>query len=554
MTAPHLSAGHTIAGKYTISSLLAFTREMASYAARDHQGNDVVVKLYDSAIAQRADVMAKLDRVRQVIAALPEDMVVHVVDAGYDASTAAPFSVTPQLSQPSLAKLVSTGALSVDVVAKIMTGVGRSLAAAQQYQLFHHGLKPTNIFVGPAPSYSVRLMDFGVSIVRGTSPTHEAYAACAPWWAPEQLQASEQGGAATDVFASALVAFFALTGQSYWRSCHQSPIDLNAWQQELLGPRTPVSLRAEEFGMNLHAALDTVFLRSLAVSIGDRAGQADELVQALAALGGTPVGDSARTLALPEEFDPAMLAGGSAAPAQAAHPQGGGQAPAAHAFAQHGYPATGTPHPPGADVSGGHATPGLPNFPTAQAKKPNKALLPVIFVIVATLLLGGGVAGFFVMQSGSVTEDDAHAKAAPAASGGVGGAAPAASTDATKSSEAGGGVAAVPSGSAEAATGGAAPDGTGGAAPAEDVKVSITCIPRCGAITVDGKKVRPDKDDSFMLSPGEHTVVLVRGGFRSKKIKVNIEAGTPFEKKVALVRVRRRQPPPSCGQFLNQCP
>jgi hypothetical protein len=399
-------------------------------------------------------------------------------------------------------------------------------------------------------------MDFGVSIVRGTSPTHEAYAACAPWWAPEQLQASEQGAAATDVFASALVAFFALTGQSYWRSCHQSPIDLNAWQQELLGPRTPASLRAQEFGMNLHAALDTVFLRSLAVSIGDRAGQVDELVQALTMLGQTGAGDSARTLALPEEFNPAMMAAPAAAADPAAYPEGAGQAPAQNAFALHGYPATGTPHPSGTEVSGRDATPGLPNFPKEKPKKPNKALWPVVLVIVATLVLGGAAAGFFVFRSGTASEGegDAQAKAVPSASDGVGGAAPSASTAATKSTEAGGGVAAVPSANAQAATGGAGPDGVGGAAPAEDVKVSITCIPRCGAITIDGKSIRPDKDDSFMVSPGEHTFVLVRRGYRAKKIKVNIEAGTPFEKKVALVRVRRPVPPPSCGQFLNQCP
>jgi hypothetical protein len=566
VTAPHLAAGHTIAGKYTLSSLLAFTREVASYAARDAQGQDVVVKLYDPAIAQRADVMAKLDRARQVVTALPADCIVHVVDSGYDSSTAAPYSVTPQLIQPSLAKLVSTGALSLSVVGKIMAGVARSLAAAQQYHLFHHGLKPSNIFVGPAPDYAVQLMDFGVSVVRGTSPTHEAYAACAPWWAPEQLQASEQGGAATDVFAAALVAFFSLTGQSYWRSCQQLPPDLGAWQQELLGPRTPASLRAQEVGTPLNAALDAVFLRCLSVNPGERAAQIDELVQALGALSSSSSDDQvAKTMALPEQYDQAAFeqaiagaqmdqpAAGQQAQAQAPHSAQQGY-PAA---GQAAYPADGTPHPgAAADMAGGHVTPGLPDFPPQPAKKPNKALLPVIIVIVMTLLVGGALAAYFVMRSpSSGADDDAKARAAASASAepGAGGAAPATSVaDASGGAIASGGASGGTR--AEPAAGGAAPEGGGGAPPDEDVRVTIKCIPKCQTIEVDGKKIKRDEDGSFDLAPGKHKIVLRRRGYVSAKLVVDLEAGEPYDKRVPLVRIRRSKPPPSCGQFLNRCP
>ena len=68
MTAPHLGPGHSIAGKYTVRALLGFTGEVATYHAVSNDGREMVVKLYDPSVGQRADVMAQLDRVRQQIA------------------------------------------------------------------------------------------------------------------------------------------------------------------------------------------------------------------------------------------------------------------------------------------------------------------------------------------------------------------------------------------------------------------------------------------------------------------------------------------------------
>src|SRR5690606_5110020 len=92
--------------------------------------------------------------------------------------------------------------------------------AAHARQLHHHALKPTNVFVAQGIT---RVSDFDAAVVRSTSPTHEAYARSAPWWAPEQLNPSAVLGPATDVFAAALLAFYALTGRSYWLSCQSSP-------------------------------------------------------------------------------------------------------------------------------------------------------------------------------------------------------------------------------------------------------------------------------------------------------------------------------------------
>ena len=73
MTAPHLGPGHAVAGRYTIRALLGFTGEAATYHAASSQGQEVVLKLFDPAIGQRADVMSQLERTQAQVAAMPPD-------------------------------------------------------------------------------------------------------------------------------------------------------------------------------------------------------------------------------------------------------------------------------------------------------------------------------------------------------------------------------------------------------------------------------------------------------------------------------------------------
>ena len=263
MTAPHLGPGHTVAGSYTIRAILGFTGESATYHAVSGTGQEVVIKLYDPALGQRADVMGELERVRGQVAALPPGGAVPVIDAGYDVGTGAPFEVTEYLRIPSVASLLSQRLLSVDVVAQVMNGLSQILDQGQAHQLSHLALKPTNIFVGPTPGHQVRVTDFAASVVRRASPTHEAYVHSAPWWAPEQLQPAAVLGPAADVFSAALVAFYALTGRSYWLSCQQHPPDLAAWQAEVMGQRPPISQRARELGAVINPIVDGVFGRAV---------------------------------------------------------------------------------------------------------------------------------------------------------------------------------------------------------------------------------------------------------------------------------------------------
>src|SRR5262249_39654768 len=152
--------------------------------------------------------------------------------------------------------------MSLSEVVLLLAGLGRALERARAYGLTHGALKPTNVFVGPAPAYVVRVTDFGASLVRAALANPDANARASRWLAPEQADGGGAAGAHTDVFSAALVAFFAATGRSLWRA---PAADLQAWKSELHGARASVSARAADHGVTLPIALDAVFARALAV-------------------------------------------------------------------------------------------------------------------------------------------------------------------------------------------------------------------------------------------------------------------------------------------------
>ncbi len=172
------------------------------------------------------------------------------------------------------------------------------LDQAHARQLFHHALKPTNVFVGFSQGHGIRITDFGAGLARAAVPTQEGYALAAPWLAPEQVQGQVPAGAAADVFATGLLMFFALTGRSYWRSC-QGAIDLPGWQRELMSPRTPPSARALQLGAPLSSAFDGVLGCALSVDPSQRYRSVAELAQAFESLVGVSAPESQATMAFP---------------------------------------------------------------------------------------------------------------------------------------------------------------------------------------------------------------------------------------------------------------
>jgi hypothetical protein len=509
VTAPNLTPGSTIAGKYTVRALLAYSGASATYHAVSTQGYEVAVKLFSPAVAQRPDIMQMIERIYAETNALSAELAVPIIDAGYDPATGAPFGVTQIVSVPSLAQLVARRPLSAGETTSMLKSMSRTLDNAHIREIMHHALKPTNVFVDPSSNNATRLMDFGANLSRSVVPTHEGYAMSAPWMAPEQVTGTVPAAAAADVFGAALVAFFALTGQSYWRSCADPQPNVQAWQQEIMTARTPASARASEIGLRVSPQLDSVFSRALAHEPHDRFRTVGELASAFEAALGAREPEMAATMAFPAVTDSQMSGGGPM-------PDGYGPppTPGSTGGADGGYPPAPTPY---TGASAYTAT--MPSSTAMVAPNPAPAapaqrsasgrLAPVMVGAVAVLLVGGAVAAWLVMGRTPppvAVNTPQSASAAPMT-------APTTTTTAAQ-----------------------APQPTETAAPQApaNVDAKITCSPACEEIRVDDQKIE-DATKPISLTPGSHQVTVSKTGYAPQSESITIEPGKPFTKEFKLI-------------------
>ncbi len=519
MTAPHLAPGTVLSGRsynFSIQALVGHSGSSATFRALSSAGGDAMVKVYDPAVRQRPDITQAMERLYAETMQLPGDVIVHVLEAGYDPTTGAPFSATAFVQLPSLAQLVSRRPLSLTEVTGMLKSMARGLDAAHLRQVSHHALKPTNVFIGGAPNYEARVTDFGAGLVRIAVPTHDGYALSAPWLAPEQVQQGQQAGPQADVFSAALLAFYALAGRSFWRACQGQTPDLNAWQQELFGGRAVTSLRASELGIPLNAALDPVFSRALQVdprqryrTIGELAAAFDAAANQREAVGATlafPAIDIA-PVAQPQAqapYNPPTQAPPTQMSAQPAQPP------------QQGIPQTTQHWPNGPPQTPGQGMPSLPEIPSSP---PNPAAMtmvpqaadrpraraskavPLFLGITAVVLVGGAVAAFAFLgkDEGSGATGTTTAVSVPL---------PATTTTADTPTT----------------TTPAAPTTTASAAPETpaEVLIKFACVPGCDSVQIDGKAVE-EITKPAKVPAGKHTLSASKEGFTTLEETVEVE-------------------------------
>jgi hypothetical protein len=574
MTAPQLAPGTVVAQKYRLGACLGYSGSSATYQATSAEGRDVVLKIFDPAIRQRADIMAAIEQTYAATNALPHDVVVPLLDAGYDAATGAPFSVSERIPFPSLAQIAAQRPLSPDEVTNVLAVIAQLLDRAHARQLFHHALKPTNIFVGFAQGYGVRVTDFGAGLSRTAVPTQEGYALAAPWLAPEQVQAAAPAGAGADVFAAALIAFYALTGRPYWRSC-QGELNLAGWQQEVLGARVPASARARELGALLNNSFDTALAAGLAVDPAQRYRTVGELAAAIDGVVSARAPESQATMAFPTgapsgpgTYPPAPGAPGIAPasgpppgmgslrqatyeglgvaspgaqaspyPQAAPYPASPGPYPGSQAMPPAAMPQPSMPQiaapavdpggypgpyvsnqapPAGAQANLGETAAGRPIDPAIhQRRKSTSKLVPILVALTAVVLLGGGVVAFFVLGKKPPIDPRPAASASALPSASAPAPEPTASASAVPSAE----PSAVPS---------AEPSAAPTAEPAPGAEVTLACDPECDEIKVDDKPIELGKP--LTLTPGKHQVTGKKEGFLSVKETITVKDGSPLEK------------------------
>jgi serine/threonine protein kinase len=614
VTAPRLAAGQVVAGKYSIRAMLGYGGATATYSAVLAPGRDVVVKLFSPQLAQRGDVLGTLQQVAAVTNGL-SDVTAPILESGFDPATGAPFMVIDLATIPSLAQAVQRGPFPSADVVLLLRGIARAVDAAHAQRTVHGALKPQNVFVGPAPARPVRVIDFGVAVARAALPTSEGYAIAAPWIAPEQMQGTP-GGAPADVFSAALVAFFAATGRSYWRSCQGPTPDLAAWQQEISGPRVAPSVRARELGASLATSFDGPLVRALALNPAERFATVAELAETLAKAGGS-VGPQKMAMTMPLNAMPQaaqdLLRQQIAGAATTAQDQGGGttlavsptsdaqwpQGPShsqrppqqgrlaqtalmpqqpqqpypTHVMSspQGGAGMSPTPmvgFPPGGPpMMQGGAQPGYSIGPPPDSVvvvPKSKAGLFIVLALVALFLAAAAVGVVFMLQRRTAvattdTKPEASESAAATTAPPTAAAATAVAPTTTATAPP---VETQDSGSAAAQTatdaGALAMAGADGSAAAV-AELTVVCVPDCDSVKIDNTTL--DTSDAGVVPPdpvevtaGPHTIAVGRASYAPQTKKVTLKAGQKAKEIFHLFKPGAVALPKPCGKFLERCP
>ncbi|MBS2013066.1 MAG: transporter substrate-binding domain-containing protein [Deltaproteobacteria bacterium] len=152
-------------------------------------------------------------------ARIDSEHVVDVVAAGVDTATGMPWLAMELLQGETLGAFVERGVATPN--SEVLLQLGNALASAHAAGVVHRDLKPENIFLARTRHHDVpfvlKVLDFGIAkLLRRGSACITASVGTPLWMAPEQTEVGAAVSPATDVWAFGLIAFYVITGRSYW--------------------------------------------------------------------------------------------------------------------------------------------------------------------------------------------------------------------------------------------------------------------------------------------------------------------------------------------------
>lgn len=253
MSLADVTPGTTV-GTYDVQGSLGATAWSVTFVARVGGGEALfALKVFDK---EDDGAWPGLEDAKAKLASVPNHLVLAIAELGIDEEAGVRFVATPLSDHPSLADLVDIYALAPAEAVVLVKNLAIAITSAHGAGIAHLALKPSNVFVGPPPTYAVRVVDFGSDAIRRSKKARGALA----WLAPEQIDSETPADARADVFTVALLAFFAMTGKSYW----SAPLDdEDKLVADIKGPRVKPSVRARSVGTSLPAKLDDVMLKAL---------------------------------------------------------------------------------------------------------------------------------------------------------------------------------------------------------------------------------------------------------------------------------------------------
>jgi eukaryotic-like serine/threonine-protein kinase len=499
MTLSRLAPGTMLSGRYQIADVIGESDLSRVYSAQDVRGSTLVaLKIFDSSVMSRVAALSEYQAQARQASGLGVEGIARAYDFGIDANSGLPFSTAERISWVSLDRRVSShGPLGASDLSRALSVIARALDAAHAAGIVHRDLKPQNVFISPDNPEWVRLTDFGVSAVRRGAPEALGWGGPPGYTPPDAVDAAAPSTPGVDLFALGIVAFFALTRATPFRSLRNPAFDPTAHWAELNQPLSPISDRAREIGVALDPAFDPWFARALTLAPQDRFRSAGEMARELSII--------AEVVSARGGGGPRSMPGIAAAIAQPL------------VFQPEPSPASlGLPYAPTAPigsppaVAAVSASPGSAPSPTlvSSAEEPVTGLpkrssrLPLFVGLGIVLFAGLAFAGYKVLGSSTA---DQNAKAG-------------AESSATVSASA----APLPA-PPLASTPAAAPSDV--AAPAAPARALFSCQPQaCEWIVCDGKNLTGFSQE-IEVTAGPHECSASKFGFGSKSLSFTAVPG-----------------------------
>lgn len=292
-----LSRGQILGGRYRVERFLAEGGFGAVYVAEQIETESrVALKVLWPHILRSAEAVKRFKLEARIAGRVGGDHIVKVLDAQFDDGLGVPFMVMELLVGEELEKLFArTGTLPPDLLANLMRQVASALDKAHGYvnregqaqPIIHRDLKPDNIFITYRETGEplVKVLDFGIAKVLTESTGISKEIKGTPLYMSFEQVMGERMSPQTDIWALGLIAFYLLTGKSYWKTAnHPDGTTAQLLGEILSHPLPPASQRAFELGVPVRPpdAFDPWFGRCVNRDPARRFSTAGECAAALA--------------------------------------------------------------------------------------------------------------------------------------------------------------------------------------------------------------------------------------------------------------------------------
>lgn len=288
-----LAPGSSFAGRFRIVGEIGRGETGVTYSAEPTRPagstEACALKVLDASLIANEALREKFVSEALASARLGTIHIMGGLEAGIDDATGHPWLAGELLSGKVLsAHVADAGSLPLEELRIIVAAVGEALGAAHAKGLVHYNLTPENIHITGSGAPVVKLRELGISrFVAEALALEKELIGTAGWMSPEQFEVGLRLRPPANVWSMGLIAFFALTGRSFWKEMRDEPTPTRELLREILGDPLPKAReRARAFGLKgvVPPWFDTWFSRCVVRDPSARFADALEAARAFASL------------------------------------------------------------------------------------------------------------------------------------------------------------------------------------------------------------------------------------------------------------------------------